>query len=59
MHGRRPRDRAGPVRTRPLRRLRGPARDGELPDVPAGCGVDDEGVFLSCVCYSGAVAVRE
>ena len=49
MHGRRPRDRAGPVRTRPLRRVRGPAREGKLPDVPAGCGVDDEGVFLSFV----------
>ena len=52
MHGRRPRDRPGPVRTRPLRRVRGPARDGELPDVPAGCGVDDEGVFLSFVCVT-------
>ena len=49
MHGRRPRDRAGPVRTRALRRVRGPAREGELPDVPAGRGVDDEGVFLSFV----------
>ena len=59
VHGRRPRDRAGPVRTRPLRRVRGPARDGEPPDVPAGCGVDDEGVFQALVaCYSDDVVPR-